>query len=100
MSTEEDLHHRMATLENEIKLLKMGNAQPESSKSNVKKPRKPREQTDYNRFMSKYISDQKEKLGSDFNHKVAFGEAAKTWTKNKDKKNKFSICDQDSEEDQ
>ena len=99
MSTEEDLHQRMITLENEIKLLKMGNAQQESSKSNVKKPRKPREQTDYNRFMSKYISDQKEKLGSDFNHKVAFGEAAKTWTRNKDKKNKFSISDQDSDED-
>ena len=89
MSTEDsDLHQRMLNLENELKLLKMGSAltspsasPPASPKS--KKNRKPRVPTEYNKFMSKFINEQKEELGADFNHKVAFGQAAKTWTKNK-----------------
>ena len=90
MSTEDsDLHQRMLNLENELKLLKMGTSPsksppaspPASPKS--KKNRKPRVPTEYNKFMSKFINEQKEELGADFNHKVAFGQAAKTWTKNK-----------------
>jgi len=85
MTEESNLNDRITTLENEIKLLKdqkceMGKVKKE------KKEKKPRAQTEYNKFVSAYINEQKEKLGNEFNHKVAFGEAAKKWTDNKNSK--------------
>ena len=84
--SETDIHQRLLSLENEVKTLK--EARVESSESNgkvkkEKKEKKPRAQTEYNKFVSSYINEQKEKLGTDFNHKVAFGEAAKRWTEQK-----------------
>ena len=86
-----DIHKRLEALENEVKSLKT--LKPESpngpngpngkKEKKEKKEKKPRAQTAYNIFVSNYINEQKEKLGSEFKHKVAFGEAAKQWTEQK-----------------
>ncbi len=90
MSSEEtNIHERLYALENEIKKLKRKNGTVETKgkkEKKEKKEKKPREQTEYNKFVSAYINEQKEKLGSDFKHKVAFGEAAKKWTEQKNQK--------------
>ena len=57
-----------------------------AKKAKEKKEKKPRAQTEYNKFVSTYINEQKEKLGSDFNHKVAFADAAKKWNEQKESK--------------
>jgi hypothetical protein len=86
MSTQDNnLHERILNLENEVRNLKNANTCTISEKK-VKKEKKPRTQTEYNKFISLYISEQKEKLGSDFNHKSAFSEAAKKWNEKKELK--------------
>lgn len=79
-----NLHERLLSLENEVNNLKM-NATDNCVKKNKKekKEKKPRAQTEYNKFVSNYINEQKEKLGNDFNHKVAFTDAAKKWNEHK-----------------
>ena len=86
MSSEDNnLHERILTLENEVRNLKNANSSTVSDKKE-KKEKKPRTQTEYNKFISLYISEQKEKLGSDFNHKLAFSSAAKKWNEKKESK--------------
>lgn len=92
MSNEENnLHERLLNLENEVRTLKSENASNVSNVSNVrpkkeKKEKKPRAQTEYNKFVSAYINEQKELLDKDFNHKVAFSNAAKKWNEKKESK--------------
>jgi len=84
MSEQNNLHERILALENEIKSLKSNTElHNENNKKKEKKEKKPRAQTEYNKFVSEYINNEKDKLGDLFNHKVAFGEAAKKWTENK-----------------
>ena len=87
---EDNIHQRLLSLENEIKNLKelQGEYNVDKSKKEKKekKEKKPRAQTEYNKFVSNYINEQKELLGDNFNHKVAFGEAAKKWTEQKNNK--------------
>ena len=90
----DDINIRLQQLENEVKELKLKSSQKESTISDtkdppkrVKKERKPREPTEYNRFMSTYLTEQKEKLGEKFNHKECFLEAAKAWKTQKETKN-------------
>ena len=78
-----DLHERLLAVENELKSLKENNSNINSEKKE-KKERKKREPTEYNKFMSIYINEQKEKLGKDFNHKMAFSEGAKKWKERKE----------------
>ena len=82
-SEDNNLHERLLSLENEVRNLKMGTSVTEQKPKKEKKEKKPRAQTEYNKFVSTYINEQKEKLGSEFKHKVAFGEAAKQWTEQK-----------------
>jgi len=85
MASEDNLHERLLSLENEVRILKMGtSAATEQKPKKEKKEKKPRAQTEYNKFVSAYINEQKEKLGSDFNHKVAFADAAKKWSEKKE----------------
>lgn len=89
MSTEDNnLHERILTLENEVRNLKNSNfcSLPEKKEKKEKTEKKPRTQTEYNKFISLYISEQKEKFGSDFNHKSAFSNAAKKWNEQKELK--------------
>lgn len=83
VSEDNNLHERLLSLENEVRNLKMGTEQKPKKE---KKEKKPRAQTEYNKFVSTYINEQKEKLGSDFNHKVAFADAAKKWNEKKESK--------------
>lgn len=82
-SDDNNLHERLLSLENEVRNLKMGTSVTEKK---PKKEKKPRAQTEYNKFVSAYINDQKEKLASDFNHKIAFTDAAKKWNEKKESK--------------
>lgn len=89
-SEDNNLHERLLSLENEVRNLK-SNAMGDNSgkkEKKEKKEKKPRAQTEYNKFVSAYINEQKDKLGTDFNHKVAFGEAAKRWNEKKEKDKK------------
>jgi hypothetical protein len=90
-NTDNDVQNRLTLLENELKDFKksMLSKSPENEggkPKKEKKEKKPRVQTEYNKFVSIYIHEQKEQLGETFNHKVAFGEAAKQWTMQKEKK--------------
>ena len=87
--TDNSLQTRLEALENEVRELKMCKTSKEESsekKEKEKKGKKPREPTKYNIFVSEYINEQKDKLGKDFNHKVAFKEAASKWNETKDSK--------------
>ena len=86
-SEDNNLHERLLSLENEVRNLK-SNSMGDNSGKKEKKEKKPRAQTEYNKFVSAYINEQKDKLGTDFNHKVAFGEAAKKWNEKKEKDKK------------
>jgi len=85
-SEDNNLHERLISLENEVRNLKMGSTENDKKLKKEKKEKKPRAQTEYNKFVSAYINEQKEKLGSDFNHKVAFADAAKKWNEKKEAK--------------
>ena len=91
--TDSSLQTRLEALENEVRELKMGKSKEECDTESKKgkkekKEKTPREPTKYNRFVSEYINEQKDKLGKDFNHKVAFKEAASKWNETKDSKEK------------
>ena len=86
-SEDNNLHERILNLENQMRDLKNTNFGSSSEKKEkTEKNKKPRTQTEYNKFMSLYISEQKEKLGSDFNHRMAFSSAAKKWNEQKELK--------------
>lgn len=86
--TDNELRDRITQLENEVKNLKDNNLEFGKSKKKEKKEKKPRAPTEYNKFMSSYINEQKEKLGDKFQHKIAFAEAAKQWSDKKEKEKK------------
>ena len=50
-----------------------------------KKEKKPRPPSDYNTFVKNFLADEKKRLGSDYDHKVAFKDATVSWSKNKSK---------------
>ena len=85
--TDNELRDRIVQLENEVKSLKEKNSEF-GKPLQEKKQKKPRAPTAYNRFMSSYINEQKEKLGDKFKHKMAFAEAAKQWSEKKEKEEK------------
>tara|TARA_Y100000022_G_C13255357_1_gene379382 strand:+ start:312 stop:539 length:228 start_codon:yes stop_codon:yes gene_type:complete len=70
---------RLDRLEKEISDLK--DRLKVSDKS--KKEKKPRAPSEYNSYVKKYLSDEKLKLGENYNHKIAFKNAAEAWSKNK-----------------
>ena len=82
-----DLNERLQAVEEKIKTLTKS-SEKESKNKTVKetKQKVKREPTPYNIFMGNYIKEQREKLGTDFNHKVSFGEGAKEWRKHKESK--------------
>ena len=97
MGTDEhNLNERLTLLENEIRTMKNKTSNETDNECDKKgkkekkekKDKTPRVPTEYNKFVSSYINEQKEKLGDEFKHKVAFGEAAKLWTSKKTEKNK------------
>ena len=87
MSDNSDLNERLLQLENEVRELKKERAD-KTEKKKDKSEKKPREKTEYNIFVSTYINEQKELLGSEFNHKLAFSGAAKKWKEHKENNNK------------
>lgn len=86
--TDSSIQTRLEALENEVRELKMVKKNTDSSLETKKlkkdKEKKTREPTKYNIFVSEYINEQKEKLGTEFNHKVAFKEAAVKWKESKE----------------
>ncbi len=89
--TDTSLQSRLEVLENEVRELKMGKVElssdsKKSKEKKEKKEKKPREPTEYNKFVSEHINEQKEKLGTDFNHKIAFKDAAIKWKERKESK--------------
>lgn len=85
MSGEEmTINERLLSLENEVRELKAGKSTNTEKPVKEKKEKKPRAQTEYNKFVSIYINEQRDKLGEKFNHKIAFSEAAKKWTEKKE----------------
>ena len=94
MSLEEQtINERLLSLENEMRTLKMGTGTGTGTgtgkkEKKEKSDKKPREPTEYNKFVSAYINEQKEKLGDTFNHKVAFSGAATKWNEQKKLKEK------------
>ena len=80
-----DINKRLEALENEVRTLKQaGKTEQTNEKAKKeKKEKKPRAPTEYNKFVSEYINGQKDKLGEEFKHKVAFSEAAKLWSEQK-----------------
>ena len=85
-----DLNARLLAVENELKNLKENstNTSLNESKKKETKQKKNRQPTEYNKFMSLYINEQKEKLGENFKHKMAFSEGAKKWKEQKEKSSK------------
>lgn len=88
--SELSINERLQKLENEIALLKkkelkVGKEPKEEKEQKPPKEKKPREKTAYNIFMSEFISQEKEKLGSSFKHKEAFTNGAKKWQEQKAK---------------
>ena len=86
MTEENSIHERLLSLENEVRELKKDKSSESPKEKKEKKEKKPREPTEYNKFVSKYINNQKEILKDDFNHKKAFKEAAEAWNSKKEKK--------------
>lgn len=91
MTDDSKLQERLTALENEVRELKMGKSTDTETDTKSKKtkkekpPKAPRAPTAYNKFVSEYISEQKEKLGTEFNHKAAFKAAAAKWKESKEK---------------
>ena len=77
-----DINDRLSKLEKEIQELKKG----DTKDTKEIKPKKPRQQSAYNNFMGKYITDKKKELGDLYDHKKMFAEAAKEWQKQKQTK--------------
>ena len=49
----------------------------------VKKPRAPKEPTEYNKFVKAHIAKLKVKFGEKYDHKKGFKSAAEEWSKTK-----------------
>ena len=95
ISDNTNIEGRLLALENTVKDLKLNNKETKSTetkstetKSTETKPKKTRTQTEYNRFVSACINEDKEKLGADFKHKDSFSNAAKKWNEQKLSKHK------------
>ncbi len=69
---------RLDRLEREISELKT-----KFKNDKPKKEKKPRAPSDYNTFMKNFISEQKTKLGTEYDHKAVFKAAAEQWSKKK-----------------
>lgn len=85
------INERIQQLENEVKILKEKSKEPKTLKETKetkapkeKKEKKPREKSAYNIYMSEFIAKEKERLGSEFNHKEAFSNCAKKWRESKE----------------
>jgi len=74
---------RIDNLESELRELK-SRLCPDEKKE--KKERKPKEPSVYNNFVKEFLAEQKTAKGSEYNHKVAFKEAAEAWSKKKSEK--------------
>lgn len=71
---------RLDKLEKELSELKT-----KIQEQKPKKEKKPRPPSDYNTFIKNFLADEKKRLGSDYDHKVAFKDATVSWSKNKSK---------------
>ena len=78
-----DLEERLSLVEKQLNKLNEQSVNS-LSKGKKEKTKTKREPTKYNLFIRKFIENQKETLGSEFNHKIAFGEGAKAWNLSKD----------------
>ena len=80
MAVSDDLSDSFKSLDKRIKALE-NSIKPRSSSDSdiIKKPKKPSE---YNIFMKKYISDEKEK-GTKKPHSEVFSAGAKAWSQQK-----------------
>ena len=67
---------RIDQLEKDVLELKSSFGKPKTKKDK-------RAPSEYNKFMKEYIANSKAILKDKYDHKVAFGEAAKEWTKQK-----------------
>ncbi len=72
---------RIENLEKEMSELKSRILSETNAKEKKTKEKKPREPTEYNKFIKKYSEEQKIKLGDKYNHKAVFKEAAAEWSK-------------------
>ena len=68
----------LSSLEKRVKAL-------EDSAGTTKKEKVPRKESEYNKFMKKFISDEKAK-GSTDSHKNLFAKGAKAWSDSKNVK--------------
>ena len=66
----------ISSLEKRVKALE------EASSGKPSKEKAPRKESEYNKFMKKYIADEKAK-GSNKSHKDLFAAGAKSWSENK-----------------
>jgi len=82
ISDNTNIQDRLLALENTVKDLKL-NKETNNKETNPKKEKKTRLQTEYNRFVSACITEDKQKLGADFKHKDSFSNAAKKWNDQK-----------------
>lgn len=71
---------RIAKLEKDLEELKVRLCEK------PKKEKKTRVPSEYNEFVKTFLADQKSKLGDSYNHKTAFVEAGKAWSKKKTEK--------------
>ena len=68
----------ISSLEKRVKALE----EATSNGNSVKKEKAPRKESEYNKFMKKFIADEKAK-GSNKSHRDLFAEGAKSWSENK-----------------
>lgn len=91
MSEEISIHDRLLLLEAEINNIKAGKYEKNNDNNKPiikeKKEKKPREATEYNKFVKEYMKEQKDLLKENYKHKEVFKEAAKIWNEKKEKKN-------------
>ena len=71
---------RLENLEKEMSELKLRISSEINVKEKKTKEKKPREPSEYNKFIKKYCDEQKAKLGDKYNHKTVFKDAAAEWS--------------------
>lgn len=71
---------RISKLEKDLEELK------EKLCDKPKKEKKSRAPSEYNEFVKTFLADEKKKLGETYNHRAAFVEAGKAWSKKKAEK--------------
>ena len=72
----DNLLERLEVVEAELKELK---EEKTTKTTKMGKPKVTRKPTEYNNFMSNFIKEKREELGSEFNHKVVFANGAAAW---------------------